>query len=249
MKKVILTIALAAFTFAANAQFIIGGNVGFNTTGGTDNFEANTVAAYDVPLTQTNRLTIAPTISYVINDNMQAGLGISYTLNTTKTFNAASYVLGNEDWQKDRSNTFTIAPYFRYYFANAGDFNFFCEVQAAFSITPRDNTHNYDNTVTPIVDEDVAGATQTTSIGLSIVPGVNYRISEHFSADIYIDLARIGFTHTSTKNYGALTTSGWDNDFLVDTESSNRFNMFANSGAQTIANHLGNFRIGINYHF
>ena len=78
MKRVILTIALAAFTFAANAQFIIGGNVGFNTTGGTDNFEANTVAAYDVPLTQTNRLTIAPTISYVINDNMQAGLGISY---------------------------------------------------------------------------------------------------------------------------------------------------------------------------
>ena len=250
MKKILFTLALAAFGFTANAQFIIGGQIGYGNTGGTDKFEANgPVNAYDVPNNKSSNLTIAPTISYVLNDNMQAGLTLSFTSVSNTNYTAAAYALDKEVWTKNTTNIFTIAPYFRYYFANINKFNFFCEAQLGFSTTGRTNGHTYNNTITPVIDEDIKGATSSTSVFFSIIPGVNYRINEHFSADCYIDLAGLVFLSNSTKNYGALTTSGWDDDFLVHTNTNNYFGLTANAAAQDLNTQFGNFRIGFNYHF
>lgn len=250
MKKVLLTLALAAFAFAANAQFIVGGQIGFGSTGGTDKYEANSPAnAFNVPNTKSTDLTIAPTISYVLNDNMQVGLNIAYTSSSTTVYTFGAYAIDKEDWVKTTTGIFTIAPYFRYYFAQIDKFNFFCEAQLGFSTSGRDKGHMYDNTGTPVIDEDFKGATSTTALAFSITPGVNYRISEHFSADCYIDLAGLVFLTGSTKNYGAVTASGWDDDFLVNTNTINYFGLTANADAQDITTHLGNFRIGFNYHF
>lgn len=250
MKKALFTLALAAFAFAANAQFIIGGELGFYTTGGTNSFEKyGATAAYDVPNMKTTGFTFAPTISYVLNEKMQAGLSFDYTFSTNTVYTAAAYAASKEAYTKTNRSMFTIAPYFRYYFANAGKFNFFCEAELGFGISPRTSSHNYDNTVTPVVDQDVPGTTSTTRLALSVVPGVNYRINEHFSADLYIDLARIGFTHTSTKTYGAMVNAAWDEDFLVNTDKNNYFGLTANATAQDFTTHFGNFRLGFNYHF
>ena len=250
MKKALFTLALAGFAFAANAQFILGGEIGLTTTGGTNSYEANSpLNAFDVPNNKSFGLTLAPTISYVINDQMQAGVEISYTMGSTTNYTAAAYAIGKEDWTKTKTSFFGIAPYFRYYFANAGKFNFFCEAQFGFSIMPRDKGHVYNNNLPVTRDEDVTGTTKSTMIALAITPGVNYRISEHFSADLYIDLAGLAFLHTSTKTYGAMTTSGWDDDFLVNTDKTNFFGLTANASAQGINTHLGNFRLGFNYHF
>ena len=250
MKKVLLTLALAAFAFAANAQLILGGQIGFSSMGGTDKYEANSPAnAFNVPNTKTTDFTIAPTISYVINEKMQAGLNISYTATTTTVYTMGAYAIDKEDWMKTTTSTFAIAPYFRYYFANFNKFNFFCEAQLGFSTTPRDKGHMYDNTITPTVDQDLTGGTSMTMLAFTITPGVNYRISDHFSADLYIDLAGLAYASISTKNYGALTTSGWDDDFLVNTNTINYFGLTANADAQDLNAHFGNFRIGFNYHF
>ena len=52
MKKVLLTIAAVAFAFAANAQFVVGGQLGFTSNGGQRNYTGinggNTVE-YTVP--------------------------------------------------------------------------------------------------------------------------------------------------------------------------------------------------------
>lgn len=250
MKKVILTIALAAFTFAANAQFILGGEISFNTTGGSDNYEANSPAnAFSVPNTATNDLTIAPVISYVINDKMQVGLEFDIIMSSAKNYTFPAYAADKEDWNKTTSTRYAIAPYFRYYFATAGDFSFFCQAQLGYGWAPRDKNNTFSNVTSTEVSTETKGNTSMSVIDLSITPGVNYRINEHFSADLFIDLAGLSFTHTATKNYGAMTTSGWDDDFLVNTDVVNNFGFNANANAQTIANHLGNFRIGINYHF
>lgn len=246
MKKVIFTLAFVALTMAANAQFILGGQLGFNTTSGNTHYEAVAPAtAFDYPGYEQTSFTFAPTVSYVLNDKMQVGLSLSYSLNSNTTYGTiAAYAADKEDYVKFKTSTIGFAPYFRYYFAQAGNFNFFCEATLGFYITPRDYTYTFDNTWTPGVDLEVNGSS-TNILQFSIVPGVNYKFSDKWSADCYIDLAGLAFNHRTTKNYGV----GTDPDALNSTVTRNNFGLIANASAQDLNAHLGNFRIGFNYHF
>lgn len=250
MKKVLFMLAFAGMAMAANAQLILGGQIGFSATSGTDKVNDNApLTAYDAPTGKIMNFTLAPTVSYVLNDKMQVGVSLEYTLSSVTNYTPAAYAIGKEDWQKVNSTTIAIAPYFRYYFANYEKFNFFCEAQLGFGISPRDKGHVYDNTLPVTLDEDVNGGTSTTLLALTITPGVNYRINDHFSADLYIDLAGLAFVHTATKNYGAMVGTQYDDDFVTDTQVDNYFGLTANASAQTLNAHFGNFRLGFNYHF
>lgn len=246
MKKVFLTLTLVAFAMAANAQIILGGQLGFGTGSGTYTQE-NASPVWDMPSYKTMNLTIAPTISYVLNDKMQIGLSIAYGTGSNTTYNFAAYALNQEVWAKTSRTNFRVAPYFRYYFAQAGNFNFFCEAALGFGLSPRTKHHDYSNVPVVGYDNEYDGNTKTSTIDLTIVPGVNYKFNDNWSADCYIDLAGIAFTHTSTKTYVGGT--GTTKDDLVSTDVDNTFGLIANAAAQTLNAHLGNFRIGINYHF
>lgn len=246
MKKVFLTLTMVALAMAANAQFILGGQLGFNTTSGTYTQE-NVTPVWDMPNYKGMNLTFAPTISYVLSDNMQIGLGINYTYGAGTNYNSAAYALNQEVWTKTVRTSFSVAPYFRYYFAQAGNFNFFCEAALAFGISPRTKIHNYSNVPLVGYDDEFNGATKTSFVELSIVPGVNYKFSDKWSADCYIDLAGVVFNHNSVKTYVGGT--GTTKDDLVSTDVTNNFGLIANASAQDLNAHLGNFRIGINYHF
>jgi len=242
MKKALLTLALAAFAFAANAQWIIGGQIDFSTAGGTANVEPTAVTnAFSYPATKSIDLTFNPTISYVLNDNMQVGLSLSYTYSTTTNYpNTVAYYNNKEEWTKTTASTFGFAPYFRYYFAQFNKFNFFCEAALDINITPRSTTHVYTNYLTT-VDNETKANWSNTSIGLTIVPGVNYRINDNWSADCYIDLAGLYFTHNSRKIFTG--------DKLDETRNTNNFGLMADASAQRLNAQFGNIRIGINYHF
>ena len=248
MKKVFLTIALVAFAMVANAQFVVSGQFGFNTTGGNTHYEA--VAPYahdfDYPATKTTDFLLSPSVGYVLNDNMQVGLGLLFVTGSTVNYGArATYYAGQEDWLKTSGNAFGVAPYFRYYFAKAGNFSFFGEAALAFVTSGRTHDHAYDNSVNPAIDVEADGPTSTSILDFSIVPGVNYKINDKFSVDCYIDLAGLAFTRTATKNYGTIA----DPDALVSTDVNTNFGLIANASAQTLNAHFGNFRIGFNYHF
>ena len=248
MKKVFLTLTMVAFAMAANAQFILGGQLGFSTTGGNTHYEAIApfTNAFDHPSTKTTDLRIAPSIGYMLNDKMQVGLSLMYVTGSSINYGTVgTYYAGHEDWVKGKGGAFGIAPYFRYYFAQAGNFNFFCEAVLTFISSGRDHTHAYDNSTTPVIDVEADGPTSYSIIDFSIVPGVNYKFNDNWSADCYIDLAGLAYTRTATKNYGTLT----DPDALVSTNVATNFGLIANASAQTLNAHLGNFRIGINYHF
>lgn len=250
MKKVLFMLAFAGMAMAANAQLILGGQIGFGATSGTDKVNANApLTAYDAPTGKVMNFTFAPTISYALNEKMQVGLSLEYTLGSATNYTTAAYAIGKEDWMKTSNTTITIAPYFRYYVANHEKLHFFCEAQLGFGISPRDKGHVYNNNLPVTVDEDVKGGTSTTLLGLTITPGVNYRINDHLSADIYVDLAGLAFVHTATKNYGAWVGTQYDDDFVTDTQVDNYFGLTANASAQTLNAHFGNFRIGFNYHF
>lgn len=247
MKKVLFMLAFAGFAMAANAQFILGGQLGLSTgSSNTHHEKIGALADFDQPTSSSFDFTFAPTISYVLNEKMQVGVGLSLTLGSNTMYGpAAVYALDKEMWSKTSSTSFGVSPYFRYYFAKAGKFNFFCEAALGLFINSRDKIHDFDNTVTPNYDKEYNGATSSTQFVVSIVPGVNYKINDKWSADCYIDLAGIAFVHSATKNYGV----GSDPDKLASTDAVNYFGLMANAGAQTIDSHFDNFRIGFNYHF
>lgn len=248
MKKIVLTIALAAFAFAANAQFVIGGQIGFNTSGGNGWYSNFT--EFTVPADVHTDLAIAPKFGYNINPQMHVGIVLGFTSSTIKDYSVYDSYYTSPDfegWVKTTSTGFYIAPYFRYSFLTANRFTFFAEAQAAYGFIPAVKTHTFRTAIDGVIsarDETSTGNTTTSNFSLSIVPGVNYRISNRFSADLYVDLLGLAFT-TSTAHYRSTD----DGDIRESKRTSNSFRCVANLNAETLEDHLGLFRLGFNYHF
>ena len=275
MKKVLLTLALAAFAFAANAQFVVSGSFGFSTNGGSTwgkNTAAGVTAEATLPTDINTTINFGPSFGYMLSDNMQVGLSLDLGYNYTKEFDAVFPGTGAytpafdkaEDWLVTKQFGFGIAPYFRYYFMQAGNFNFFCEAQLGLIINGNPKFHRFATEITgvhPAMDTTysiawngpaVAGTTvkQTMSSGaiaFTITPGVNYKFNDNFSADLYLELLGVEFTHSWVKAKVERSTAA----ATVSTETrnrDNRFNFFGNFDGQTLNNIMG-FRVALNYHF
>lgn len=286
MKKVLLTLALAAFAFAANAQFVVSGQFGFNTNGGSRYIKNEAVATNEtkIPNNIINTLTFAPSFGYMLSDNMQVGLGFGLGYTYTKNFNTVAPVgeayttpnLNAENWTSTSQLNFNIAPYFRYYFAEAGNFKLFCEASIYWRINGAPSTRMFATKIDadaaagvigrPAVDTTFIGTyygvlpANTTvnkhtmtdmSLGITVLPGVNYKINDNFSADLYLEFCRVSFIHSWQKEYieySTTTPAGTVTTKDTDRTRDNQFNFGANFNNLTLNNFLG-FRLGINYHF
>jgi hypothetical protein len=286
MKKVLLTLALAAFAFAANAQFVVSGQFGFNTNGGSRYIKNEAVATNEtkIPNNIINTLTFAPSFGYMLSDNMQVGLGFGLGYTYTKNFNTVAPVgeayttpnLNAENWTSTSQLNFNIAPYFRYYFAEAGNFKLFCEASIFWRINGAPSTRFFATKINADAAAGVVGrdAVDTTfvgayygvlpagttinkhtitdmALGISVVPGVNYKFNDKFSADLYLEFIRASFIHSWQKEYIEYTTTTPAGSVTVkDTDRSrdNQFNFGANFNDLNLNDVLG-FRLGINYHF
>lgn len=107
MKKVFLTVALAAASLAASAQVYVGGEVGFwrNTDGNHTNFN------------------IKPEIGYNLSDKWDLGIGIG--------FNHDYYGMGEYNGQtlsKTKANSFEVDPYARWSFVKFGPVKLFLDM-------------------------------------------------------------------------------------------------------------------------
>ena len=286
MKKVLLTLAMAAFAFAANAQFVVSGQLGFNTNGGSTYNKNEAVATNETktPNNIVNTLSFAPSFGYMLSDNMQVGLGFGLGYTYTKNFNTVApwgeaYTTPNldaENWTSTSQLNFNIAPYFRYYFAEAGDFKFFCEASISWRINGAPSTRFFATKINADATAGVVGrdAVDTTfigtyygvlptgttidkhtitdmALGISVVPGVNYKINDNFSADLYLEFIRASFIHSWQKEYieySTTTPAGTVTTKNTDRTRDNQFNFGANFNNLTLNDFLG-FRLGINYHF
>ena len=272
MKKVFLTIALAAFAFAANAQLVVGGNIGFTTFGG--NTTATNVAGTvtnewsmpgdDVTNINYTSLSILPKVGYQLNDNMQVGASFGITWDKEVDYSAwtAEYatIKDFEGWTSFSQMTVLFAPYFRYNLTEFGDFTLFCEAQLAFAFGLNPTIHNYNTAYTvggidyPAVDEDVEGMEITsTGINLSVVPGLNYKLNDNLSLDLYINLLGLGFMYNSERAFvdynTGVTNPAIDPNTGEAVYNTTQFYLMADAGANTINNLLNLFTIGFNYHF
>ncbi|MBR6291521.1 MAG: hypothetical protein IKR33_01845 [Bacteroidales bacterium] len=260
MKKALLTLALAAFAFAANAQFVVGGHIGYSNNGGnnnTVNIIGATTTEWDVPANVWSTFTIMPKIGYNLNDKMQVGAAFGVTSTYNRVYNAiygAAYTPltpDAEDWQATADMGFTFAPYFRYNLLSFNDkLTFFCEAQLGLTFNGKTKYSDHATAVgvMPAIDTTYKGNTKSNIVEFTITPGLNYKINNKLSADLYIDLLGIGYTHRTVNTFVDLSAAGVTNT-TETTRTSDDFRFIANANAQTLGAHLANFRLGFNYHF
>lgn len=101
MKKIFVSMIFAFCAIAANAQFYVGGTVGFSS------IEENNVTI--------SNFTLAPEVGYKIDENWDLGLELGFS--TAK------------ETGEDSNNMFTLAPYARYTFAKLSNVDFFVQGQ------------------------------------------------------------------------------------------------------------------------
>ncbi|RDC55715.1 porin family protein [Pedobacter chinensis] len=106
MKKLLLSlVAVAGLVYGAQAQtekgkFILGGNVGFNST------KVETAAKSDVSF------SIVPSVGYFVDNNFAIGTGVGYTYDKQVSENQLN-------------QAFVVAPFGRYYVGLSDQFKFF----------------------------------------------------------------------------------------------------------------------------
>lgn len=221
MKKILLTLALAAFAFTANAQFVIGGNIGFSHDA---DYDDNYTALYG---SQANTdITILPKVGYQLNDDMQIGAQLGWNYNYTR-----NYMGAKDSYTSTPRNSIMINPYFRYNLLKWKKFNVFCEAAISFELGLESKTHTFVNG-SEVAGSPAKNGDNYTSFGIGVVPGLNYAFSNSFSMDIYVNLASIYWNATS-----------------YDGHADHEWGFGADMSEQTLNAHLNNFAIGFNYHF
>ncbi len=273
MKKVFLTLALVAFAFAANAQWVIGGQIGYWTNGAnekTTNVTGATTTEFTLPgdnfaNVNTSTLNILPSVGYQLNDKMLVGayfgLGWNKEVDYSNWLVEYATIKDFEGWTRTTQMNIVIAPYFRYNLMEFGNFKLFCEAELGFTfgLNPTIHNHNIAHTDpimgTPVaaVDENVKGIKATsTDITFRIVPGLNYKFSDNFSADLYLNVAALAynfhrektFTDWNVVNDMPAGSPVWTSENIYTTNDFNfEVDMFENYNLNNL------FTIGFNYHF
>ena len=159
----ILAALVAVASLSANAQVWVGGEVGFSA-GKTTNNGTKLGAGAD--------FNLIPEIGYTLNDkfDIAVAIGIAHNNGNGKAYAGTEgydvYVGALDDVNR---NAFTLNPYVRYKFANAGDFTFF--VDGGFSYTMIHYSGNDDN---------------GNQWSLGFKPGIAYNISDKVSLVAHI---------------------------------------------------------------
>lgn len=182
MKKVILTLVAVATMGIANAQLFVGGNLGFGMQSGTNEVtNGGTTVTTDAP--KTTAWEVTPKIGFQMD---KMAFGVAFGINGNKEVSKE----GLDDAQVTTTEKYfgwEVCPFFRYNAFEFGNFALFCELQVPFA--GGKNTDKIEGNGTTV---ETDGA-KLFSVGVQVVPGLSYKLSDHVGLDLYVDLLALGF--------------------------------------------------------
>jgi hypothetical protein len=170
MKNMITLAALLLFGLSTqlNAQFLLGGNIGFSSAKSTTEFGGNESES------KSTSITVIPRLGYVFGDNW-AGLdaGIINMKSESPRFPSGT--------DENTANLISISPFFRHIQKPTENFGIWIEAQAGAAFgKSQDNGED---------DEKIS------AFGVGIRPGVIFFIGEHLSFEA--SFGRLGFNQTT----------------------------------------------------
>jgi len=188
MKKLFITIAFVAAAMFANAQFFVGGGLGFTTEGGKTKLSGNGVTVEaDAPKAMSFQLV--PTIGFMFNDNMGVGLDLGFGFSKSVEDNLVD-VEGDMYKETIKSTTIAFAPFFRYVFAEVDNFKFYADAKFAYATNkPKVKDEYKDLNVT--IEQDGA---KMSALAFGIIPGIQYNFTDNISVNAKLNLLSLGYT-------------------------------------------------------
>lgn len=225
MKKIVLSLVLVCAALAANAQLVISANIGGNMSSGNVNtFKHVTIVLdstsnVDVPKESYTNFTGGLKIGYKFG-KAQVGVAGSYSMYTIENqmldptiipiigvYNGVNYgVAGviSTGGMETKGSSYTVAPYFRYDIVKTGDVSIFAELDLFFSRSNNPTIHAWESNVNPALnwkldlDSTFSRPMVTTSLGVSVVPGLSWQLTNNCGIDLYLDFLSLAYSKTTT---------------------------------------------------
>ncbi len=192
---------MAVFAMTASAQVYVGGQIGFTSSSvNLDMDGTNSVSG--------TSFKILPEVGYKINDKWAVGIQVGYSkgISAFGTFDvndfnslaknvgsAALDIASSSDQfidEVDRSkapniklNAFRVAPYVRYTFLKAGNFDFFLEGGIAYTNIKAKNASKLAN----ILPDDPT----INAFEIAVRPGITFNINQH--AQVVAKIGALGY--------------------------------------------------------
>lgn len=238
MKKVFLTLALAAFAFAANAQFLVSGNLGFSNIGVKNTFDGK-----EYWTGATNKATdfgLGINFGYQITDQIQAGVMVGFDMGTTKAEADPTNTGSVTTTTTTNTHTFAFGVYGRYDFIQYNKLSVFAIASMAMDMGG--GKTEVETAGAPTVSTD---APKTFDFGIAVVPGLSYRLTDRLSTEVYFDFIGLAFgvNKTTTK---AVNATGAEVD---DVTTNTYFGLNATTDRDNITALWNTVRIGVTFHF
>jgi len=208
MKKLLLVLAFAAMSFVSNAQLFMAGSISAKYSSGE--------TRYDKPFTTVDNdptekgFAITPAVGYMIPGKSYGfGLSLGYAYASVKDEND-QYVPENgdvlvNDCEKEYSNIFDVAPFFRYAYAKFEKITLYVDAKLPIGIS---NMHTkVAGVINPMYDA------KTFAIGARLIPGLTYKFNNHILFTTEIGLLSINYMHTRTTTFNDVVTKS--NEFKL----------------------------------
>lgn len=250
MKKLFLTLALAAFAFAANAQLTLGGNIGFDmTTQSSKSIISNKTTSKNGAVS--TLFQFAPTVGWRFNNGkMEAGLSFGFAWNNTmygEGYSDIDIITGAIGKVVEKANVlgfrWYVQPYFDWHFVSFGEhLSLFAEASVALGGTSYSGHYTIKNSG---ITSDIKAPTSSFNVDVAITPAIQYRFNRHFSMNLYVDIFRLYFASNTE------TTKVDDNNKYMNTNSTFGIGVSTNECQETLGLGRSNilFRFGFNYTF
>ncbi|MCQ2295695.1 MAG: hypothetical protein MJZ67_08600 [Bacteroidales bacterium] len=221
MKKIVLTLALAAFAFAANAQIVVSANIGGNMTSGTLNTKTvvsiaeNSSTESTQDILSTTNIDLGAKIGYKFG-KCQAGIAGSFNMYSFENQDLDATIIpimnqtvphiSTTGTMSTKGSTITVAPYFRYDIIQSGDIALFAELQLFYSMAgPQEITCHVENksNMEGFIFEEIRDSTfsrpyNMTSMGAKVTPGLSWQLSKNCAFDLYFDFLSLAYSKVTT---------------------------------------------------
>lgn len=235
MKKIVFSLIFAAFAFSANAQLVISANIGGSMTSGTVNTTTHvtvvtdSTATTDTPLEKNTAFTAGLKVGYKFG-RFQAGISGAFCSSSIENqpldpsfvpmVGQSIPTFVTTGTMSTKNSSITVAPYLRYDVIQAGDVALFLELCGSFTKT-NNPIHSADiHNAGPMgVSIDTVITNQprphsSTSIGVSVVPGLSWQLSKHCGIDLYMDFLALAYTATTSYHTDIKYTFSYTNATL-----------------------------------
>jgi opacity protein-like surface antigen len=198
MKKIIITVILVTLAMVTNAQFFVGGQLGFSSN--TKELESpSSLYWYPSYKTKQNTFTFAPAFGYQVNDRLAIGLRPGFILQNQTDFDVYRCGMSGCDTVdiKTRGTAFALEVFGQYTFLQVGKFRVWADAGIGFGGGKSKEELKPHKKELSSTKNDLE---KSNVFGINIKPVLAYDVTERITLTANLNFLGFGFVSSTTKD-------------------------------------------------